>query len=49
MNRNQMHTPIRPGAMTPAQLTRRILNQAATAIITAATVAAMLTVFVTMS
>lgn len=46
---HRKHIPIRPGAMTPAQLTRRALAQAAAIVSTAATVAAFLTVFVTMS
>lgn len=45
MNRYK-HTPIYPGAMTPAQLTRRILTAAASVAITAAFTAAMLTVFI---
>ena len=49
MNRKRKHTPVAPGAMTPAQLTRQALTHAAAVIGTTATVAAMLTAFVTMS
>ena len=40
---HHVHTPMYPGAMTPAQLARRALTAAASAAITAAFIAAMLT------
>ena len=40
------HTPIHPGAMTPAQIAGRALAAAVVIVTTAATIAAMLTIFV---
>lgn len=46
MNQNRMTTPIFPGAMTPADLTRRALTAAAAFVTMAAFIAIMTTIFI---
>ena len=41
-----LHTPIRPGAMTQAQLARRAAQRAAAVLLTAATIAALTALFI---